>query len=177
MRVACPAFTPGSVVCDLITDCFGTDAFPKCWGQKGAQTLFTALLGIGHYTTNGGLKLGQKPNQLRAGLSEMPWHQTPKHSPIFLQSIGTPRSAVLEATVLEHSCRVKKAPHSHMTGKIHPDLSGYYEPMSSESCDRTISFSSVHQGSWSLSKTIICSLSILQWKPPACQMKSLKLWV
>ncbi len=25
-----PGFAPGSVVCDLITDCFGTDAFPKC---------------------------------------------------------------------------------------------------------------------------------------------------
>lgn len=87
------------------------------------------------------LKLGQKANQLRADA------MAPKHSPISLQSIGTPRSAVLRVTVLEHSCRVKKDPCSHMNSKLDPDLSGYYEPMSSESRDRTISFSSVHQGS------------------------------
>jgi len=38
--------------------------------------------------------------------------------PIFLQSIGTPRSAVLEATVPQHSCRVKKASYSHMNSKL-----------------------------------------------------------
>lgn len=42
--------------------------------------------------------------------------------PVFLQSIGTPRSAVLEATVPEHSCRVKKASYSHMSSKLDPHL-------------------------------------------------------